>query len=43
MVVFDNRRNVYEDHYSLGRLSDGGKAFAHLTPDETPSWASSPG
>jgi hypothetical protein len=39
MVVFDNRRNLYEENYVLGRLVDQGRAFSELPQDERPVWA----
>lgn len=42
MVMFDNRKNRYEEDYELGRLSDGGKAFAILPAEEMPTWALRP-
>ncbi len=41
LVLWNARLNAYESDYALGRLTDAGKAFSHLTLDETPEWAQS--
>jgi hypothetical protein len=42
VVQYDTRINGYAENYTLGRLADGGKAFAHLATEEMPIWASPP-
>jgi hypothetical protein len=40
VTQYDTRLNSYADNYTLGRLTEGGRAFAHLTAAEMPAWAS---
>lgn len=39
LTIFNARKNVYEDAYTLGRLGDNGKVFNELPPAGLPSWA----
>jgi len=39
MCGYDLRRNAYEQHYSLGRLSLAGNEVNFIEPDDYPLWA----
>ncbi len=41
LAIWNAHLNAYDPAYALGRLTDAGKAFTHLTLDETPAWAQS--
>jgi len=39
LALYNSRTNTYEDSYTLGRLTEGGKVFAALPEAEMPAWA----
>jgi hypothetical protein len=38
-ILFNTRQNAYEESYELGRLTDAGKQFSSLAPQDVPTWA----
>jgi replicative DNA helicase len=39
LAVFNSRLNVYENDYTLGRLTEGGKKFEPVDASDLPGWA----
>jgi hypothetical protein len=40
LVAFDSRHNLYQDAYTLGRLTEAGRKFEAVPITEAPAWAS---